>query len=219
MTDGSSAPTERGHGFFTKTEKEYLRGETEYTGSSKRGKHERIRTHLQNTFADFALAMQYVDQRDREQVLDDRFHRDDGLPVFLRGETVTLGPPECRWDLIETITDPPHVHTGGLKSTQASVILLLYDYFVGWEDLSIDAFASVLEDFVAAGIQDAFGKHDTIVDATVDLSIKEVELDPDFLLDRFNSGYDNVTDQKVEWLFQVRALGFQDQLNYRRATR
>jgi hypothetical protein len=36
-------------------------------------------------------------------------------------------------------------------------------------------------------------------------------VDTSFVLD--------VTDQEVEWLFQVRALGFQDQLNYRRATR
>jgi|GEM_PF-5213676 len=207
-------------GFLTESDREYLRGEADFAhASGERRKRQQIRNRTRRALEDFAFLHQYLDSRDRLQILDEFAARTDETFAELSGEERDKGPEEVAFDII---SDPETVFygisTGGLRSTQAFVALLFHDICEDL-DLSETQFEDLLADLVASGIEDAYGRTETVVDAAVDIELETQEVDVDALRNQLEDDPTGLTDQEVEWLIQLRGISWNEYIEYLEETR
>lgn len=206
----------RERGVLTEADREFLRGDREYQSlSNERAARQRIRQRVRDAIQDFGLLFNYLEPRDRNQILDEFARRTDDVQRQLNEESRSEGPPELVWDLVGNRDQfPTTVSTGGLRHVQAFVLLLLIDGIRDELEASNQQFAALVGALVEEGLEDAFGRKGVVVDADVDVQFEERDVDPTELRARFEEGHDAVADEDVEHLVHLRKISWEEYESY-----
>ena len=67
----SDKQNERDRGVLSKTDRQYLRGETDYSPKVERNRRTEIRKRIKNGIKDFSVISEKLEERDRKQVFDE----------------------------------------------------------------------------------------------------------------------------------------------------
>lgn len=206
---------DRNRGILSPEDRAYLRGEKNFESESgERQARRRIRERVRNALGDFGLLFHYMEHRDRQQVLQKFANRSDQIQLEHGEETLEDGPTELKWDLIDPDEVWYPVYTGGMRHTQAFLATLMFDVFVEEIGVTPEQYLGLVAELVVEGLQDAFGKKGMVVEADVDLSLEEFDVDTEKLRTRFERDVEAVTDREVEWLIHLREIGFEEMVEY-----
>lgn len=205
---------ERPRGILSPADRRYLRGETNYEdASSERKARMRIRERVRHALMDLPLLLEHLDERDRKQLLDEHLFRPDHQYV-LRDEERTEGPPEVKWEAIDPAETERPINTGGLKVLHVFCYLMLLDGIEEEAAIMPAELEAVVEELVSEALCDAFGKHGRVVEPEVEVDIEEIDVDVGELHERFEAGFDVLTDREVDWLTALREIEFEEMANY-----
>jgi len=212
---------DRPRGVLTDRDLEFLRFGYEYAqGSTTRNRRRCIRERTRSAIQDFAILFTYLEHRDRVQVLDEFARRYDEVLREIEGEERSEGDPELVWEYIANPASVPQpIATGGLRQMQAFICLLLYDALVDEVNATEHQFTAALSELVRQALADAYGKHDEVVDIRVDIDVSHPDVTVDELRERFEEGYDKVDELDVERLVNLRAISWDEYMDYLEATR
>lgn len=216
MNHDTDAMMTRDRGILTPEDREFLRGDKSYEyASGTRRARRRIRDRVRNSVSDFGLLFEYMERRDRLQVLDKFAERSDSLQAEFDGEEYDDAPPELEWDILyEPEVVWYGIFTGGFRSMTAFTTLLMFDQLVDRMELPPEKFVGLIGALMEKGLEDAIGKKGIVVDADVDVQITEIEVDPEKLRERFEAGHEEVSDQEVEWLIHLREIDHEEYVEY-----
>lgn len=202
-------------GFLTGADREFLRGNRDIQHSSNvRKARWRIRNRARKALEDFAFLLQYMEPRDRTQMLDEFHDRHDERHAELTGEERDQGPPEVTWDIL---FNPDLLHygisTGGLRSTQSFLALLLWDLCEDL-DLSDEHFEGLYAELVGEGLEDALGRLGIVADADVEVAFNTRDVDSEELRERFEEKPDQLADHEIDWLIHLRNIEWDEYRTY-----
>lgn len=205
---------DRPRGILSPEDRAFLRGEAEFEHeASARNARKRIRERVRHGLADFGLLFEHMERRDRLRVVSDWLVKD--RPQLAEElEDPDIGPPELEFDVVAPDAIEPALFLGGMKHAQAFIFTLLWDLLVEELRLSPEEFEAVVAEVVDEGLRDAFGKKGLVVEPDVEVDIEEVLVDIEDMKERFESGAEEVTDSEVEWLIQLREIGFVEMSEY-----
>lgn len=204
---------EKSSGVLTAKQREYLRGDQEFSQNAERMMRMRIRRRIRHALADFALLFRYLEKRDRDQILNKFVNRTDLRQVSIKGAQLPPGAEELEWDLVNPNSIDPVVYTGGIRHSQAFLFLLLQDIISLYEvELS---FTDLVETLLQEAIQDTLAKKEISADVSVDISIKnETTVDGEALRKQFEKDHFSLDPQEIQQLIYLRELSFEEMLQY-----
>lgn len=204
-----------GRGFLTESDRKYLRGETKYAQpAGERRKRRDIRERTWRALQDFAFILQYLEPRDRIQILDEFALRDDEIYAEATDEEPRKGPPESRLDILFEPDEVSYgIHTGGLRSMQGFIALLLYD-FCDDIDFPEKKFQGLFAELVREGLRDAFAQVGVAVDVELELNLETQEVDFEELRSRFEEDPEALTEREVKLLSHARAISWEEYRAY-----
>lgn len=199
---------DRERGILTSDDIDYLRGKVSKEGQNERRTRHRIRQRIQNAIVDFAIAFEYLEARDRIQIL---LRTDRNSPHSFAHVGEEIGPPELEWDLLDVDDNKPVLFLGGLRSMHAFSYLTLFESLEDVDYLERDDSheTAVVEALVEESLQDVYGKRGEVKDVDVNISVTEYDVDLDAIETRFRSE-DPVSEEEVQWLIQTRRISFEE---------
>lgn len=204
----------RNRGMLTPGDIEYLRGESSKSEQAARTNRSRIRQRIINAIIDFAIVFEHLEQTDRTQIFLDK---DRNMPHSTAHTEGNEGPPELVWDLIGLEGVESQIFLGGIRSMHAFTYVGLFESLMHMRFLETEDvhFTRVIENIVEESLQDAYGKYDLAVNADVNITIDEYEIDLDSVENRFRTE-EPVTRSEVECLIQTRRIDFEEMVEYMR---
>lgn len=210
-------------GILTKGDGPLLRGQYEGNKNAERQQWMRLRNRITTTITDFPVLFKYLPRDQREQLLlkkigntkypDLRSHPSGGERI-----------PGIEWEVIrpEGIEElglnseskvRNYIRTGGLRQMFALIFLSLLE-IMERRELSEQFFEQFLEELIERALRDAFGKHDRIVEADVDIQITDRNINPSELLVSFLRRSSEINDRDVEDLIHTRLIDEFDMKSY-----
>lgn len=203
------------HGIITKKDRELLCGRYVGTDTARRSLRNNLKDRIRGAISDFPLLFTRLPRDQREQVILKKI--DSTTYPYLQSHADSQPySPGMEWEYIwlsdtealrshNELESGDYIGTGGTRQMFAFMFLSLYEAF-NRKEVSEKLYVHILEELLERSLQDAFGKHERVVDATVRIELSDVDVDLDKLVADFLHGSEAISDTDVEHLMHARLI-------------